>query len=148
MEEMQRAGEVEVLSEFAAEYRDELPSRHERDVVATFQLSWNVAGDAARQILRVMGELAPAAVPLRFLRMVLNLPEESAVRDELRKGVSELARLSLVERSGSGDPVAHRLILAFARHRNVVDDASPFDRCGEVLLREMRRADPESRREN
>ena len=34
IDEMQRAGEVEVLSEFAAEYRDELPSRHERDVVA------------------------------------------------------------------------------------------------------------------
>ncbi len=34
--EITRAGEVAVLSEFAAEYRNELPSKHERDVVSTF----------------------------------------------------------------------------------------------------------------
>jgi tetratricopeptide (TPR) repeat protein len=140
IDEMKREGEVSVLTEFASEYRDQLPSRHELDVVSTFQLSWHITPDPAKQILRIMGELAPAAVPKRLLRTILNFPAESPIRDELSKGIDELARLSLVELSSSGDPLAHRLILAFARHRNVVDHASPFDRCREALLAQMQRA--------
>ena len=137
---MNLEGELSVLREFASEYRDHLPSRHELDVVSTFQLSWNLTPDPAKQILRVMGELAPAVVPKTLLRATLNFPEQSPVRDELSKGLSELARLSLVELSSSGDALAHRLILAFARHRNMADDTSPLDRCLEVLLGQMRRA--------
>ncbi len=146
IDEMKRLGEVEVLRAFAAEYRDELPSRHERDVVATFQLSWNILADSAKHLLRVMGELAPAPVPQKFLRTVTNLPEQTPLQDELRKAVSELARLSLVEVSSGGDPLAHRLILAFARHRNAVDHTSPFDRCREALQEQMQRAndDPDA----
>jgi len=140
IDEMKRQGEVNVLKEFAAEYRDQLPSRHELDVASTFQLSWNIASESARQILRAMGELAPAIVPKRFLRIVLNSPIESPLRDDLSRGVDELARLSLVELSSGGDPLAHRLILAFARHRNAVDDASPFERCREALSEQMQRA--------
>jgi hypothetical protein len=40
--EMDILGEMESLNEFAAECRDELPSRHELDVVCTFQMSWNL----------------------------------------------------------------------------------------------------------
>jgi len=140
IEEMRREGDVGVLKEFASEYRDQLPSRHELDVASTFQLSWSITPDPAKQILRVMGELAPAIVPKRFLRIILNSPMESSIRDELSRGVDELARLSLVELSSSGDPLAHRLILAFARHRNAVDDASPLERCREALLEQMERA--------
>jgi tetratricopeptide (TPR) repeat protein len=140
IDEMQREGEVSILQEFASEYRDQLPSRHELDVVSTFQLSWQITPDPAKQILRAMGELAPTIVPKKLLRIILNLSLQSSFRDELSKGVSDLARLSLVELSSNGDPVAHRLILAFARHRNAVDHASPLDRCCEVLLEQMRRA--------
>ena len=140
IDEMKREGDVSVLQEFASEYRDQLPSRHELDVVSTFQLSWQIASDPAKKILRVMGELAPTTVPKKLLRIILNLPLQSPFRDELSKGIDDLARLSLVELSSNGDPVAHRLVLAFTRHRNVVDDPSPFERCGEVLFEQLRRA--------
>ena len=65
-----------------------------------------------------MGELAPDDCAEKLLRIILNLPMQSSIRDELSKGINELARLSLVELSSGGDPLAHRLILAFARHRN------------------------------
>ncbi len=139
IDEMKREGDVSVLKEFASEYRDQLPSRHELDVVSTFQLSWNIASDHAKKVLRVMGELAPTPVPKKLLRIILNLPLESSFRDELSKSLNDLARLSLVELSTNGDPVAHRLVLAFARHRNAVDNASPFERCAEVLLEQMQR---------
>ena len=108
IDEMQVAGEVNVLTEFSKEYRDQLPSHHELDVVSTFQLSWNRTPDPAKRLLRVMGELAPAVVPRRLLRMILNLPEQPPVRDEMRKSISELVRLSLVEVSSGGDllPIA------------------------------------------
>ena len=140
IDEMRREGEVEVLKEFASEYRDQLPSQHELNVASTFQLSWSITPEPAKQILRVMGELAPVIVPKKFLRIVLNFPMESSIRDELSKGVNELARLSLVELSSGGDPLAHRLILAFARYRNAVDNASPFEGCREALPAQMQRA--------
>ena len=102
-------------------------------------MSWDIAPDPARQVLRVMGELAPAPVPRRLLRAILNLPEQPALRDELKKDLSELSRLSLVELDAAGDPVTHRLILAFVRHRNRLDNASPFQVCLEAIQREMRR---------
>jgi tetratricopeptide (TPR) repeat protein len=140
IDEIKREGEVSVLQEFAAGYRDQLPSRHELDVVSTFQMSWRIASDSAKQILRVMGELAPAPMPQKLLRIILNFPLQSSFRDELSKGINDLARLSLVELSSNGDPLAHRLILAFARHRNAVDNASPINRCREALLEQMQRA--------
>jgi len=112
LEEMNAEGNVNVLTEFVSEYRDELPSGHGLDVGWTFQMSWNVTPDPAKQLLRVMGELAPAPVPLGLLRTILKFPEQPALRDQVRKGISELARLSLVELDSSGNPVAHRLILS------------------------------------
>jgi tetratricopeptide (TPR) repeat protein len=140
LEEMKDEGEVGVLAEFASEYKDQLPSRHELDVVSTFQVSWNITPDPAKQLLRVMGELAPAPIPKKLLRTILDLPEQRALRDELNKGLIELARLSFIDLDSSGHAVAHRLILAFVRHRNLADNASPFDRCREILLEHLQRA--------
>jgi tetratricopeptide (TPR) repeat protein len=140
IEEMNREGELSVLKQFASDYKDHLPSGHDLDVASTFQLSWNIASDPAKKILRVIGELAPAPVPRKLLRLVLELPEQSALRDELSKGINDLVRLSLVELSSSGDPLAHRLILAFARYRNAVDNASPLERCREVISEQMQKA--------
>jgi tetratricopeptide (TPR) repeat protein len=113
--EMDGAGEVEALRRFAEEYRDELPSRHQRDVAATFQLSWNLASEAARQLLRVMAGLAPVSVPREILRELPLPAARPALGDPLEDAIDELVRLSLVERDASGDPLAHRLVLAFVR---------------------------------
>ena len=137
---MSASTDIELLNEFAAEYRDHLPTRHETDIVRTFQLSWDAAPELARKILRAMGELAPAAVPRYLLRSVLNLPADSNVRDPLEKALDELFRLSLVELDTSGNPIAHRLILAFARHRNVADSASPLPECLAAIQEQMDRA--------
>jgi len=42
---------VDLLERYALEYRDELPSGHEKGVVATFELSWKQASAAARRVL-------------------------------------------------------------------------------------------------
>ena len=138
--EMSATSGVELLNEFASEYRDHLTTRHETDIVRTFQLSWDAAPELARRVLRVMGELAPVAVPGSLLRAVLDLPAGKGVRDPLARTLDELSRLSLVELDTSGNPIAHRLILAFARHRNVADSASPFDHCRAALQEQMDRA--------
>jgi tetratricopeptide (TPR) repeat protein len=113
---MAEAGEMALLGEFATEYRDELPTRHERDVAATFQVSWQLACEDGKQVLRVMSQLAPAWVPLRLLRAVLGWQESPGARDRLAKATADLWELSLVDRSETGDPSAHRLILGFVRH--------------------------------
>jgi len=140
LEEMRATSDIELLSEFASEYRDRLPSRHETDIARTFQLSWDAAPETGRAVLRAMGELAPVGVPRSLLRSVLNLPAGTGVRDPLGKALDELSRLSLVELDTSGNPVAHRLILAFARRRNVADSASPFDQCLAAIQDQMKLA--------
>ena len=139
LEEMKRGGEMEVLDEFASEYRDYLPSRRERNVARTFQMSWDITSEPAKAVLRVLGELAPAAVPQRFLRIVLKLPEERGLKDTLGRSISELVRLSLTELDTAENPISHRLILAFVRYRNRVDELSPFEECVGAMKREMRR---------
>src|SRR5258708_40159753 len=89
-----------------------------------------------------MGELAPARVPRALPRSVLDRPAGSNLHDPLARALDELFRLSLVELDTSGNPVAHRLILAFARHHNLADSASPFDRCLAAIQKEMNRASP------
>ena len=93
LEEMSAAGDIELVTEFASEYRDHLPTRHETDIVQTFQLSWNAAPELGRSVLRAMGELAPVAVPRALLRAVLALHSQPHVRDPLGKALDELARL-------------------------------------------------------
>jgi tetratricopeptide (TPR) repeat protein len=141
LKEMSANTEIELLNEFAKEYRNHLPSRHETDIVRTFQLSWEAAPETGRGILRAMGELAPVAVPRSLLRPVLKLSANSDVHDPLDRALDELARLSLVELDTSGNPIAHRLILAFARHRNAVDSASPFQQCLDAIQEQMDQAD-------
>ena len=141
LQEMKAASDIELVAEFASAYRDRLPTSHDKGIVGTFQLSWNASPDLGRQVLRVMGELAPVAVSRTLLRSILNLPVETAVRDPLAKTLDELTRLSLVELDPAGNPIAHRLILAFARHRNMADSASPFQQCCDAMRKQMERAD-------
>ncbi|MBI1353364.1 MAG: tetratricopeptide repeat protein [Acidobacteria bacterium] len=140
--EIERAGAMAALERFAEKYTDELPSGHEKNVAATFQLSWNLLGEPARNLLRVLADLAPVAVPLRLLRRILPNESESPLDDPLEEALGELERLSLLERDatqeGTGDPTVHRLVLAFAEH---VQPESPlFERAVEAVHAEMQRA--------
>jgi tetratricopeptide (TPR) repeat protein len=131
-------GAISMLERFAAEYRQELPDGHELRIAATFQTSWDKATEDGRDVLRVMSHLAPAPVPLRLLRAVLKWEETDAISDRLRRAVADLTRLSLVERDGEGQPVAHRLILGFAAS---MPEAQPYRvEVGAAVDREMRRA--------
>ena len=58
LEQMGAMGEIALVSEFASEYRDHLPSRRQTEIVRTFQLSWDAAPELGRAILRAMGEFA------------------------------------------------------------------------------------------
>jgi len=131
--EMNATSEIEVLKHFITEYRDQLPTGHELDVAKTFDYSWRLLSPSAHQTLRVIGELAPAPVPVSLLRSILNIAAEQGLNDPLAKDIADLTRLSLVELDDARNPVAHRLILAFVRHRNAKDCASPAPRCAEVL---------------
>ena len=104
LEEMKAANDIDLLTEFSLEYRDQLASGHEIDIVKTFQMSWDSAPESAKQVLRVMGELAPAGVPRTLLRDILNWPGQTGIRDPLSKALDELSRLSLVERIQTAIP--------------------------------------------
>jgi tetratricopeptide (TPR) repeat protein len=131
-EEFQSGQEMEMLAEFQAEYRAQLPSGHEKDVARTFALSWQAVGELGRDVLRAMSGLAPVAVPHNLMRLVFGSDEAvaSSLKDPLGRALDELARLSLVEMNEDGDAIAHRLVLAYA-HKHGGD--------GEVW-RERRRA--------
>ncbi len=135
--EMDKSGEIGVLRDFISSYRDELPSKHEMDVAQTFQLSWDLAPETGKLILRAMAELAPLPVPRKTLRLILQWKEPAGLKDELGDSLSELARLSLVELDRNNNPSMHRLTHAFVRYRNEADHASPFDRAATVLLKEF-----------
>jgi len=136
--EMAKSGEVEVLDAFAKQYRDELPTKHETDVVKTFQMSWNLAPPAAQNVLRVMADLAPVSVPRTVIRQVLRLLQPAALQDALGESLSELTRLSLVELDLNDNPLMHRLIHAFVRFRNQADHSSFFDRTVAVISKQMK----------
>jgi tetratricopeptide (TPR) repeat protein len=135
---LKETGEMALLEEFAAEYRDELPTRHERNIAATFQVSWDRAGGDGKEVLRVMAHLAPAPVPLRLLRASLGWEESSGVADRLSRAITDVWRLSLVDRSEQGEPNAHRLILGFVRRQP--ESGLWWPQAVAALAKEMRRA--------
>ena len=116
VEEMQRAGEMPVLAEFAKQYGDQLPSGHERNVAATFEMSWQLLEDSEVRTLAAIAELAPYPVPRRLLRAILELSEVSVLSDPLQQALAELERLSLVELDEDQEPSVHRLLRSFVRH--------------------------------
>ena len=118
VEEMQRAGEMPVLAEFAKQYGDELPSRHELDVAATFEMSRQLLEDGERRTLAAIAELAPYPVPRRLLRAILELPQGTLLEDPLQQALAELERLSLVDLDEDQEPSVHRLLRSFVRHVN------------------------------
>ncbi len=141
MAHFNKRGDIDVLSGFAKQYRDELPSGHEPDVAQTFQMSWSLAPQSAQNVLRVMAHLAPVGVPRSLIRTALELPEATDLDDPLSDSISKLVRLSLVELDSNNNPVTHRLIHGFAAFRNRTDNISLFEPASRALAEAMRTAE-------
>lgn len=138
-QELERQGEMQALEKFAGKYRNELPTGHEKSVAATFQVSWNLLDEPARELLRALADLAPVAVPLGLLRRILPQDAESPLDDALEESLSRLHRLSLIEREAeSNDPIVHRLVQAFAR--TALPESPLFEMTVEAVEAEMGRA--------
>ena len=135
--EMAKSGVADVLSGFAKQYRDELPSGHETDIARTFQTSWDLASPAAQDTLRVMADLAPVGVPRNLIRQTLGLPEPAGLDDGLEEILGELTRLSLIELDLQSNPLMHRLVHAFVRYRNGQDQVSFFERTAVLISKLM-----------
>ena len=113
---IQETGAIPQLARFAADYRDDLPTQHERNVAATFQLSWSLASEDARDVLHVMSHLAPTPVPPRLIRAALGWPEAASLDDRFFTARKDLWRLSLIDLDPQNQPSAHRLLLGFVRY--------------------------------
>lgn len=143
LNEIEKLGEMETLAIFAGEYEKELPTRHNKEVAATFQISWNSTSDFSKNVLHAMALLAPAPVPCRMLREVLGIKSKNIlkVKDPLSKSIRDLAQKhSLIELDEEDDPFCHRLISAFVR--KTIDKnkkAKLHDRIVRTILDEMKR---------
>jgi tetratricopeptide (TPR) repeat protein len=74
------------------------------------------ASPTAQSVLRIMALLAPAPIPRRLLRTILELSAETSLDDPFDEALSELStQLSLVELDQDKDPSLHRLIAGFVR---------------------------------
>ena len=127
LEEMRVLGQMEALDIFTEKYGNQLPTGHEKQVAATFRMGWDEASAFERKVLRAMSLLAPAPVPRRVLRKILDTDSESKLRDPLDEAVSRLnTGLSLVELDDEADPRMHRLISAFVR--TLTDEGEPLQK--------------------
>ena len=88
---MKEMGEVALLERFARDYRHDLPAGHEPCVAATFQMSWRLASEDGRDVLRVMSHLAPVPVPLRLLRASLGWDKGEPITDRLSIAIAAIS---------------------------------------------------------
>jgi tetratricopeptide (TPR) repeat protein len=107
------------------------------EIWAALNVSWDLAGGDPKDVLRVMAHLAPVAVPLRLLRASLGWQESAGVADRVEKALADLSRLWLIDRSATGEPLAHRLILAFVRR--LPASAASWLQASEAVREEMSR---------
>ena len=139
LKEIAALGEMEALAIFAREYEKELPTRHNKEVAATFLLSWNSTSDFSKKVLRTIALLAPTPVPCRVLRKVLEVEGKHILEDPLSKSIRDLAQKhSLIELDKENDPLCHRLISAFVRE-TIDKNGTLHDRVVRTILDEMER---------
>ena len=77
IQEIQKKSELKALSLFAHKYRNDMPTGHNKEVAATFQISVDLVSDEASPVLRIMSMLDAAPVPLRLLAKILALETEN-----------------------------------------------------------------------
>ncbi len=120
IQDIKSRGEIQSLQNFAKEYHGELPAQHEKDIVATFQLSYELATEISCRILHALAGFAEAPVPRRLLRRVF---EDELSNEELESAISELhVDLALLDLDDEGEPTLHRLIRAFLK--TIVSDGN------------------------
>ncbi len=138
--EIKKTGEMKALAVFAEKYADELPSRHTKEVAATFQMSFAMASPDAKLVLQAMSLLAPLPVPRKLLKAILGFSEGNLFEDRLGDAIGELdKRLSLVNLDEGNEPWLHRLILGFVR--TTVDNKSKlYEEVLNAVSNEMARA--------
>ncbi|MFW6242475.1 MAG: tetratricopeptide repeat protein, partial [Thermodesulfobacteriota bacterium] len=138
---MAEFGEMAVLRSFEGKYADQMPSGHVKEVAATIAMSWELASEPARRVLRALALLAPVPVPMRLVRRVFpDWESEDLLEDPVEAAAAELAvKLSLANLDEDADPVVHRLVAGFARE---VEEADPdlTDRVARAVEEEMERA--------
>ncbi len=143
LEEMERLGDIATLKIFEEHYADEFPTGHQKEVGATFQLSWDLASPEAQRILKLMALWAPAPVPRRLFRSAFGDETGNRLIDPVDTPVAELARLSLVELDEEIDPQMHRLLGAFVALK-VPDEDELRQIAVDAIITEMSRVDEES----
>ncbi|MFC2155118.1 tetratricopeptide repeat protein, partial [Acidobacteriota bacterium] len=144
LEEIKKKGAIKTLGIFAGKYENELPTGHSKEVVATFQLSWDAASDFAKTVLQVISLLAPAPVPRRVLKNIFDTKNKEIIDDPVDEAVAELAqKLSLTELDKDNDPVCHRLISAFVR-TVIKKDTDLNNKIVQTIYEEMKRTTDEA----
>ncbi|NIM11068.1 MAG: tetratricopeptide repeat protein [Candidatus Aminicenantes bacterium] len=127
LKEMKTLGQMKALDIFTKKYANHLPTRHSKEVAATFRMGWDLASSFARQVLKAISLLAPFPVPRRLLKKILKVDSDSMLEDPLAYAISELnTKLSLVELDEENDPRIHRLIAAFVQ--TFIDEDDPLHR--------------------
>ncbi len=143
LQEIKKTEEIQILRIFAEKYANELPSGHSKAVAAIFKISWELAPSTAKAVLQSMSLLAPAPVPRRLLRNILNISAGAAIADPLDEAISELDKgLSLIELDEDDDPRLHRLISAFVRETTETPDYLSESVC-RAVVEEMARVTDE-----
>jgi tetratricopeptide (TPR) repeat protein len=144
LEEIKKKGEIKTLDIFACKYENQLPTRHSKEVAATFQLSWDITPDFAKTVLQVITLLAPAPVPRRILKKILGKDSEGLLEDPVDDAVGALTqKFSLTEYDEDNDPACHRLISAFVR-TVIKKDRDLNDRIVQAIYDEMARTTAEA----
>ncbi|ETR67964.1 MAG: hypothetical protein OMM_04850 [Candidatus Magnetoglobus multicellularis str. Araruama] len=141
--DIQAKSQLAALSIFAKKYADDMPTGHNKEVAATFQMSLDLVSDASMPVLQVMSMLDATPVPLRLIQPILYQDEsDSCLDDPLDDAISELKRLSLIELDQDNDPFMHRLISGFIQ--STFSDADLFEKVVAAVKTEMARTDNES----
>ena len=144
LQEMKKAEKIQTLSIFAAKYARELPSGFSKEIAAMFKTSWDLASSTAKAVLQSISFLAPAPVPRRLLRKILDIPAETTVEDLLDEAIGELDDgLSLLKLDGDNDPWVHRLVSTFVRETTDAPD-NLSERISRAVVAEMARITDES----
>lgn len=99
IEDITQTSEVTALTSFSETYKQELPSGHSKEIVATFQLSWDLVSEKGKKILKILSLLAPAPVPIKIIRKILDQEETIGFQDPLLKTIHEelFSKLSIIE---------------------------------------------------
>jgi tetratricopeptide (TPR) repeat protein len=116
LDEMSTDSPSQEWQRFEMRYGDALPSGHEKNVIATFLMSWNrlEADEDARSVMQAISELAPEPVRLSFLANLEELGEPEGDK-RLRLAVDRLSSHSLLDPVRENVVIAHRLMLGFVK---------------------------------